>query len=145
MVHATVFPFGAGNITNDLAIGLKTSIEAAEAIKFSFGAALAKDTPAREIIDLKKIDPRAKGTTARRFIAEIIEVRLSEMFDLINGELKRVEKAGKLPAGVVLVGGGAKLPGLTDLVKQKLRLSSQIGIPEVANMEVASGELALAG
>ena len=135
--------FGSGNITNDLALGLKTSVEAAEAIKFSFGAALAKDTPAREMIDLKKIDSRAKGQTARRFVAEIIEARLSEIFECVNKELQRIERAAKLPAGAILVGGGAKLPGLVDLVKQELRLPAQVGIPDVSMMEVKSGELAL--
>lgn len=143
LIHAVVFPFGSGNITNDLAIGLKTSVEAAEALKFSFGAALAKDIPARETIDLKKIDSRAKGVTARRFVAEIIEVRLVEILEFINKELERIGKAGKLPAGVVLTGGGAKLPGLVDLVKQELRLPAQVGIPDVTSMEVDSGELAL--
>jgi len=143
LLYATTFPFGSGNVTNDLAIGLKTSPEAAEAIKFSFGAAVAKDTPAREMIDLKKIDPRAKGVVARRFIAEIIEIRLCEIFEHINKELTKVERAGKLPAGAVLVGGGAKLPGLADLARRELRLPAQIGIPDISPLEVASGDLAL--
>ncbi|MFH1759363.1 MAG: cell division protein FtsA [Patescibacteria group bacterium] len=143
LVHSAIFPFGAGNVTNDLAIGLKTSIETAEAIKFSFGAAVAKDMPAREMIDLKKIDPRAKGMTARRFVAEIVEIRLAEIFEHVNNELQKIEREGKLPGGVVLVGGGAKMPGLPDLVKQRMRLPAQVGIPDVSNMEVVSGELAL--
>ena len=64
---------------------------------------------------------------SRRFIAEIVESRLEEIFDLINNELKLMEKYGQLPGGVVLVGGGAKLPGLTDLVKQEMKLAAQIG------------------
>jgi len=143
LIYASVLPFGAGNITNDLAIGLRTSIEAAEAIKFSFGAAVAKDIPARETIDLRQVDPRAKGTPTRRFVAEIIEMRLAEMFEHINKELNKIEKAGKLPAGVVLAGSGAKMPGLVDLAKRELHLPAQVGIPDVSNMEVASGELAL--
>jgi len=56
-----------------------------------------------------------------------VESRLEEIFDLVNNELKLMEKYGQLPGGVVLVGGGAKLPGLTDLVKQEMKLAAQIG------------------
>lgn len=143
LLNSTTFPFGAGNVTNDLALGLKIGVEAAEAIKFSFGAAFAKDMPAREMIDLRKVDPRARGVTARRFVAEIVEARLTEIFDQVNEQLRKLDKEARLPAGVVLVGGGAKLPGLVDLVKQEMRLPAQIGIPDVSLMEVKSGELAL--
>lgn len=143
LLNSTTFPFGAGNVTNDLALGLKIGVEAAEAIKFSFGAAFAKDMPAREMIDLRKVDPRARGVTARRFVAEIVEARLTEIFEQVNEQLRKLDKEARLPAGVVLVGGGAKLPGLVDLVKQEMRLPAQIGIPDVSLMEVKSGELAL--
>jgi len=66
--------------------------------------------------------------TSRRFIAEIIESRLAEILDFVNNELKLVGKYGELPGGCVLVGGGAKMPGLTELVKQELKLPSQIGL-----------------
>lgn len=143
LVHATSLPFGSGNITNDLALGLKTSVETAEAIKFSFGAAFVKDVAARETVDLSRIDPKAKGKASRRFIAEIIEARLTEIFDHINQELAKVDRSAKLPAGVLLIGGGAKLPGLSDLAKQELRLPAQIGIPDGSLMDISNGELAL--
>lgn len=143
LLHAAALPFGSGNITNDLALGLKTSVETAEAIKFSFGAAFVKDVAARESVDLSRIDPRAKGRASRRFIAEIIEARLSEVFEHVNQELVKIDRAAKLPAGVLLIGGGAKLPGLSDLARQELRLPAQIGIPDSSLMEIANGELAL--
>lgn len=143
LISLNVFPVGAGHITNDLAIGLKVSIEAAEAVKLSFGAALSKDVPVREIIDLKKIDPRTKNTVSRRFIAEIIEVRLAEIFEFINNELKRIGRSGRLPVGVVLAGGGAKLAGVTDLAKQELKLPAQIGIPDLSGVDLPNGELAI--
>lgn len=143
LLHAATFPFGSGNVTNDLALGLKIPVETAEAIKFSFGAAFAKDIPAREQIDLSKIDPRARGQVARRFVAEIIEARLREIFEHVDQELKAIDRSGKLPAGALLVGGGAKLPGLVDLVKQELNLPAQVGIPDASMLEIASGELAL--
>ncbi len=141
LMHTSSLHLGSSHITNDLAIGLKTSIGAAENIKFSFGSALAKDVPLRESVELVKFDANARGAASRRFIAEIIEVRLAEIFEFINNDLKAISRAGQLPAGVVLTGGGAKLPGLTDLVIQELRLPARIGIPDVSMYKLASADL----
>ena len=127
MVGVAKFPVGAGNISNDLAVGLKIAVDAAEEVKLHYGYAYAKEVAQKEQVELKKFAEDAKRTVSRRFIAEIVESRLEEIFDLVNNELKLVQKFGELPGGVVLVGGGAKLPGLTDLVKQEMRLSTQVG------------------
>ncbi len=141
LLHSAVFPVGAGNVTNDLAIGLKISTAAAENIKLSLGLALAKEAPSREQIDLSKFDPATKGTVARRYIAEIIEARLAEVFDFVNNELKYIGKSTRLPAGVVLVGGGSKLPGIVDLARQELRLSAQVSVPDVSEVYINNPEL----
>ena len=143
LVHASVFPLGSGHITNDLAIGLKTSVEAAEAVKLTFGSAYLKGVSSREHVDLKKIDPSARMNVSRRFIADIIEVRLAEIFEFVNNELKLIGKAGKLPVGAVIVGGGSKLPGIVDLAKEELSLPAQIGIPDTFSIEMPNGELSL--
>lgn len=140
-LHAAVFPVGAGNVTNDLAIGLKTSTTAAESVKLSFGLALAKDAPSREQIDLNKFDPATKGNASRRYISEIIESRLAEVFEFVNNELKRIGKSAKLPAGAVLVGGGSKLPAIVDLARQELKLSSQVAVPNISELDIHSPEL----
>ena len=62
-------------------------------------------------------------------IAEIVEARLSEIFSLVDKELRKVGKSGQLPAGVVLTGGGAKMPDIVDYAKEELRLPGQIGLP----------------
>jgi len=121
------FPVGAGNITNDLAIGLKIPVEAAEKIKLNYGYALAKEVGLKESIELEKIYPEGKGVVSRRFVAEVIEARMVEIFEFINNELKLMGKAGDFAGGVVFVGGGAKLPGLTELSRRELKLFSQIG------------------
>ncbi len=143
LIHSSVIPVGSGNITNDLAIGLKTSVEAAETVKLSFGSAMARGTSSREVIDLRKMDPNSKLTVTKKFIAEIIESRLAEIFEFVNNELKVIGRAGQLPAGVVLVGGGAKLPGIVDLAKQELKLPAQVGIPDTAAFDIPNGELNL--
>lgn len=128
LVHVAKFPVGAANISNDLAIGLKIPIAAAENLKLRYGYALAHDVSQKEQVDLKKFTHDAKGFVSRKFIAEIIESRLAEILDFVNNELKLIGKHGELPGGAVLVGGGAKMPGLTELVRQELKLSSQIGL-----------------
>lgn len=139
LVTAAKYPVGAGNISNDLAVGLKISVDAAEAVKLHYGYALAKEVNQKEQIELKKFAPESHNTVSRRFVAEIIESRLEEIFDLVENELKLVQKNGGLPGGIVLVGGGAKLPGLTDLVKQNLRLSTQIGCAIASEWEADGG------
>lgn len=140
LVHTAVFPVGSGNVTNDLAIGLKLSIGAAENIKLSLGTALIKETPGREQVELNKFDSAAKGAVSRRYISEIIEVRLAEILEFVNNELKCIGRSAKLPAGAVLVGGGAKIPSLVDLTKQELRLSSQVGVPNALEIGSAGTE-----
>jgi len=127
LIGLAKFPIGAGNISNDLAIGLRVSVAIAENLKLNYGYALAKEVSHKESIELKKFSPEAKGTVSRRFISEIIESRLAEIFELVNNELKLLGKSGQLPGGVVIVGGGAKLPGLTEIARAELKLSSQIG------------------
>jgi cell division protein FtsA len=76
---------------------------------------------------MKEIAAEEAGTVSRRYLAEIIESRLAEMFELVNNEVKAAGRSGRCAGGVVLVGGGAKLPGLTNLARQELKLSSHIG------------------
>lgn len=141
LLHIAVFPVGCGHVTNDLAIGLKTSIEVAEAVKLSFGYAVAKNVSSRDLIELQKMDMQSKNAVSRRFVSEIIEMRLAEILEWVNNELKHINRASKLPAGIVFVGGGAKMPGLIELAKQELRLPAKIGAPDLINFEIISPDL----
>lgn len=129
LLHLAIIPVGSSHITNDIAIGLKTDIDTAERIKLEFGVALPQGTEKREMIDLSESlgEPLA---FPRRELAEIIEARLSEIFDLINKELKNISRAQLLPAGVILTGGGTKLPKIKELAKKELRLPVKVGAPE---------------
>ncbi|MEK9154806.1 MAG: cell division protein FtsA [Patescibacteria group bacterium] len=151
LLHAATFPIGGGNITNDLAIGLKCSVDAAELIKIFFGSAKASDIGAKEKIsaeifkektgkDLKDIDKNFRCNIARHFVGEIIEDRLSEIFDFINDELKLIGRAHQLPAGAIICGGGAKMPGIVDLARAKLRLPIELSLPDVGDMEFFNSE-----
>ncbi len=138
LLHTKVFPFGAGHITSDLAIALKIPVETAEKVKLSYGCALASEVSSKDKIDLGKIDPEAKGTPSRKFIAEVIESRLSEIYEMINKELSLIGRERKLPAGAVLTGGGAKMPGVVELAKRDLKLGTQIGLPNRTSFEPAT-------
>lgn len=129
LIHTSVLPVGAGHITNDIAIGLRTSIEVAEKVKLEFGSAIPEEISKKEEIDLSEVDSRETGSVSRQHIAEIIEARLEEIFGMINKELKAINKAGLLPAGAVITGGGANLPQIVDLAKNSLGLPAQIGFP----------------
>ncbi|MBI4193203.1 MAG: cell division protein FtsA [Candidatus Colwellbacteria bacterium] len=141
LLHTAYFPVGGGHITNDIAIALKVPVETAEKVKLSYGYALAREVSSKEAIDMKRVDLGAHGSPSRRYVAEVIESRLTEMFDFVNRELQTLGRAAKLPAGVVLTGGGAKLPGIVELAREALRLSVQIGIPEIGAIEADEKDL----
>jgi cell division protein FtsA len=129
LVHTMVLPVGAGHITNDIAIGLRTSIDVAEKIKLEYGSALSREVNKKEGIDLAQIDSQEEGVVSRHHVAEIIEARLEEIFSMVQKELVSINKAGLLPAGAILVGGGAKMTHIADLAKEVLGLPVQIGFP----------------
>ncbi len=138
IMHTAVLPVGAGHITNDLAIGLKTSVEVAEAVKLDNAQALSESISKREEVDLHKYsEEEKKGSYVyKKDIAEICEARMEEIFGMVNDELKRIDRAGKLPAGVVLTGGGAKLSMVVDLAKNIFDLPVFLGLPTTHNFAI---------
>jgi len=133
LIHAAVFPVGSANITNDIAICLKTDINTAEQIKLEFGSCKGfgqTDQKGKKPEKKISLDGDDRLSFSRKTLSAIIEARVSEIFDLANKELKKISKFGTLPAGVVLTGGGAKLPGIKDLAKEEFKLPCRIGVPE---------------
>ena len=130
LLHTSVLPVGAMHITNDIAIGLRCSIETAEKVKLQFGHCDLKAVSKDEEIDLSQIDKTEEQSTLRSYVVEIIEARQEEIFRMVNSELKKISRDGKLPAGIILTGGGAKLPGVVEFSKKHLRLPSVLGRPE---------------
>ncbi|MEK7465242.1 MAG: cell division protein FtsA [Patescibacteria group bacterium] len=131
-------PIGSAYVTNDIAIGLKTSIDVAEKLKVTYGCALARAIGKREMIDFTEMDASVRGDISRKLLAEIIEIRLAEILDLVDNELKSVGRSVQLPGGIVLTGGGVKLPGMAELVKSEMKLPVQIGFPLLSGMEIPS-------
>ncbi|OGY86851.1 MAG: cell division protein FtsA [Candidatus Kerfeldbacteria bacterium RIFOXYA2_FULL_38_24] len=129
VLHTKILPVGAGHITNDIAIGLRTSVDVAEQVKIDFGTALSAEVPKRDEIDLSQIDEKELVRVSRKEVAEIIEARLEEIFEMLKKELKSINRDSKLPSGIVFTGGGAKLHGLIEMAKTHFRTNASIGTP----------------
>jgi cell division protein FtsA len=122
--HVAVLPMGSVNITNDLAIGLRTDLDIAETVKLEHASALGATKDAPKTIDHKHGDDKMQFS--RKDIDMIVGARLDEIFELIDKELASIDRAGKLPGGVVLTGGGADLKQLVAYAKDKLRLPVRV-------------------
>lgn len=129
LLHVAVIPVGGNHITNDIAIGLRTSIDVAERVKLEFGNANPDEISKKENIDLSRLDEAEEGIVSRHHVAEIIQARLEEIFSLVNKELRSIGRDRLLPAGVVITGGTSKLPGCVDLAKDVMGLPAQTGFP----------------
>lgn len=121
--HVAVLPIGGAHITNDLAIGLKTDLKIAEAVKVKH-ASLKPDLPQRDV--RIKVDDQEHVFSGEE-IAMITEARVEELFEYVDKELHRIHRAQKLPGGVVLVGGTAKLPGIAGFAKERMQLAARVG------------------
>ncbi len=124
--YAAVIPVGSNNITNDLAIGLKTDPEVAEEVKLQHASAVARKED-------KKVTVKHEKETfefSTNDIDEIVEARLEEIFEALNEELKKAGRKGKLPNGVVIVGGGAGIKNLVEYAKNSLELAVKKGVPK---------------
>ncbi len=128
VLRTVVLPIGSEHITSDVAIGLRTSIDVAERVKIEHGIASTRDVR-KEDIRLADLGAEEDEVVSKKFVAEIIEARIEEIFSRIDKELKRIDRSGRLPAGVILTGGGAKLNGLVDMAKTQLRLPAALGYP----------------
>jgi cell division protein FtsA len=129
ILHTAILPVGSGHITNDLAIGLKTDLDTAEEIKRDFSNVAAKDKSAK-LHKIKEHDSKEEKEVKQKDIDLIVSARLEELFRLVDKELKKVHRSGKLPGGVVLVGGGANLNGINKVAKKILQLNAKVAKPE---------------
>jgi cell division protein FtsA len=121
--HTAVLPMGGQHITNDLAIGLRTDLDIAEAVKVQH-AGLMQAMGKRDI----RVKMRGQEHIFKaEDISMITEARVEELFEFVDKELSRIHKAHKLPGGVVLIGGTAKLPGIADFARQQLQLAARVG------------------
>jgi len=127
--HTAVIGLGGQNVTNDVAIGLRTSWPQAEAIKCTHGAALSEQVEKEEVIEVPGIAGRPPRRVPRRELVTIIEPRMEEIFTMVRDPLRKMENPGTLGAGVVLTGGGVLLQGTVDLAEQVFEVPVRLGLP----------------
>ncbi len=129
ILHSAALPISGESVTNDIAIGLRTSVDTAEKIKIEFGSVLPQEVNEREMIDLSTVSKVDTQTVSKRYMAEIMQARYHEIFQLIKAELERIGRSGMLPAGALLTGAAVKAPGVLDLARDVLGLPVQMGFP----------------
>jgi len=129
LLYNAILPIGSDHITNDIAIGLRTDIDMAEKVKVEFGDTRSDKISKRDQFDLADLGAGSSDVFKRQFLSQIIEARVEEILLKVDDELKKAKRSGLLPAGIVLTGGGAKLPGMVESVKKYLRLPATLGYP----------------
>lgn len=121
--HVAVLPIGGTNITNDLAIGLKTDLDIAEKVKITSASLSADKATGSVMVEHEN----KKHYFDASDVQLITEARVEELLEYVDKELKKIHKSRKLPGGVVIVGGTAKLPGIADFTREKLQLAARLG------------------
>lgn len=130
IISTSVLPLGGEYITKDLAIVLKTSIEEAAKIKETEGVASMDMVEDGRIINVRNVQGKDVKQVSQQVIADIISARIIEMLEMIYVELKNFGCLGKLPGGIVLIGGEARLPGIVNVMEDYLNLPVRLGMPE---------------
>jgi len=127
--HTAVLPIGGNNVTNDLAIGLKTSLSAAEDVKIRFGSADVRAVDSDEEIIVEVLGTDHGRTISRADACDIIEARMRELFEKLGEEIARAGHGGMLPAGVVLTGGASQLAGIAELGREVMKMPVRVAAP----------------
>jgi cell division protein FtsA len=127
--HTAVLPVGGEQITHDVAVGLRTPFATAEELKIKYGNACPRNVPVEDLLEVAVFGEGDSQKVSRHFLAQIIEARVEEIFELVHQEIKRSGYDGLLPAGIVLCGGSADLAGIRDVARDVLGLPVRIGVP----------------
>ena len=127
--HTSTVPLGGKNVTNDIAIGLRTPIEQAEQIKLEHGAAIPGMVDPDAMISVPGVGNRAPREISRHVLASVIGPRMEEILTMAQREIKKANFPDTLTAGVVLTGGGALMPGTIELAEQIFDMPAKIGEP----------------
>jgi len=145
--HTNVIAMGGNHVTNDISIGLRTPINAAEEIKKNWGIALSELVEPDEMIDVPNVGGRNPSQIPRQILAEIIQPRMEEIFFLVKNDLDKKDFKDVLSGGVVLTGGASLLEGTEKVAESIFNMPVRIGIPsgigglveEVSSPEFATG------
>jgi len=127
VAHSAAVPIGGDHFTNDIAVGLRTPIQEAEKIKKLFGSAVVTGVPEGNEIEVPAVAERPSRLLSQRLVAEILEPRARELFEIVRDNLRQAGILEGLGAGCVLTGGGARLAAIAEIAEQVLRCPIRVG------------------
>jgi cell division protein FtsA len=128
--HTAVIPIAGDQVTNDIAVALRTPTQFAEEIKIKYACALTQMATADENIEVPSIGDRPSRRLARHTLAEVVEPRYEELLTLVQAELRRSGFEDLVAAGVVLTGGSSKIEGLVELAEEVFHMPVRLGVPQ---------------
>jgi len=128
--HTAVIPIAGDQVTNDIAVALRTPTQHAEEIKIKYACALTQLASPDETIEVPSVGDRPPRRLARQTLAEVVEPRYEELFTLIQAELRRSGFEDLCAAGVVITGGSAKMEGVVELAEEIFHMPVRLGLPQ---------------
>jgi cell division protein FtsA len=128
--HTVVFPVGGDQVTNDIATAFYTPTQDADVIKIKYASAVAHLVSQDDVIEVSGMGDRPARKLSRQTLAEVVEPRYEEIFQLVNEEINRSGYAGKLTAGVVLTGGASRIEGAQYLAESIFHMPVRVGMPK---------------
>ncbi len=128
--HTAVIPIAGDQVTNDIAVALRTPTQYAEDIKVKYACALRQLTNLEDTIEVPGVGDREPRRLSRQTLAEVVEPRYEELFTLIQAELRRSGFEDIIAAGIVLTGGSSKMEGLIELAEEVFHMPVRLGVPQ---------------
>jgi len=128
--HTAVIPIAGDQVTNDIAVSMRTPTQYAEDIKIRYACALSQLANPDETIEVPSVGDRPPRRLARQTLAEIVEPRYEELFALVREELRRSGLEESVATGVVLTGGSAKMEGAVELAEEVFHMPVRLGVPQ---------------
>ena len=128
--HTAVIPIAGDQVTNDIAVALRTPTQHAEDIKVQYACALSQLANSQETIEVPSVGDRPSRRLARQTLAEVVEPRYEELFSLVQAELRRSGYEDLVTAGVILTGGSAKMEGVIELAEEICHMPVRVGMPQ---------------
>lgn len=129
--HTAVIPIAGDQVTNDIAVALRTPTQHAEDIKVRYACALTQLANSDETIEVPSVGERPARRLARQTLAEVVEPRYEELFTLVKSELQRSGFEDLIAAGIVLTGGSSKMEGVVELAEEIFHVPVRVGIPQM--------------
>jgi cell division protein FtsA len=128
--HTAVIPIAGDQVTNDIAVALRTPMQSAEEIKIKYGCALTQLVKTEDYLEVTSVGERPAKRLSRKTLSEVIEPRYEELFTLVQAELQRSGFEDLMGSGIVLTGGSAKMTGVIELAEEIFHMPVRLGIPE---------------